>query len=59
MGIITIASMFSQQVNKFIRAELEFAKRVAQGGFVQCVAGMRLVKGDQVWAVRGAEELPQ
>jgi hypothetical protein len=36
--------MLPKQLNKFIRAELEFTKRVAQGRFVQGIARVRLVK---------------
>ena len=47
-----------KQLNKLVRTELELTKRVVQGRFVQCVARVRLVKGDQVWAARGVKELP-
>ena len=47
-----------KQLNNLVRTELELTKRVVQGRFVQCVARVRLVKADQVWAARGVKELP-
>ncbi len=53
------SSMPPKQLSKLIRTEAEFAQTVVQGSFIQCVARMRLVKGDQVRAACGTKELPQ